>query len=239
MALEEFRKTFGKVLMELIGTAVLLITIQMASISSPFAAVAIGLVLGVMVYCGKPISGGHFNPAVSLSIFLRGALSVKDLLLYWLFQLGGAFCGALLGALMSGQSVLPVPNPHAHVIQAYLTELVFTALLCFVVLATCTNSTTDGNSFYGAAIGLILFIGITCGGPISGGVFNPAVAISLTVLKGLAHPVYMLWIVLFQLVGGVAGAMMFYLVAPDEFGHFGEEAHRVIGEAASLLPHRS
>lgn len=236
MALDEFRKSFGKVLMELIGTAVLVLTIQMTAAGNIYGPIAVGLVLAIVVYCGKPLSGGHYNPAVSFSILLRGSLSIPDLVLYWVFQLIGAFCGGLLGKLMSGQSVAPVPGAEYHALQAYLCEFVFTALLCFVVLATCTNSSVDGNSYYGAAIGLTVFVGIVAAGPISGGVFNPAVAIALGILAG--HIWYMIWIVVFQMLGGLAGACLFYLVAPDVFGRFAEEAHRVIGEATNLLPQR-
>lgn len=239
MALEQFRLRFGKVLMELIGTAALVMTIQLSvGAGSPMAPIAIGIVLVASIYAGGPISGGHYNPAVSLSMFLRGALTFDNLILYWMFQIGGGLCGALLGGLIGGKAVVVAKGPDFYLLQAFLAELVITALLCLTVLATVTNSKTDGNAYYGVAIASVILVGIVTCAPISGAAFNPAVAFSLAIVHGISKIAYMLWIVLAQAAGGVAGAALFYLVAPDEFAHFNEEATRMVGEATSLLPHR-
>lgn len=81
-----------------------------------------------------------------------------------------------------------------------------------------------------------MFVGAVAVGPISGGAFNPAVALGLGLVKHFWKIGYLLWVVLANLLGGIAGAACFYIVAPDEFAHFGEEAHGLMGEARSLLP---
>lgn len=245
MALEEFRLRFGKVLMELVGTACLVMTIQLTvGAGNEFAPFAIGVVLMIAVYMGGPISGGHYNPAVSLACFIRGALTFDNLLLYWIFQVIGGLCGALLGGLIGGKAVAISRGADYYLLQAFLAELVFTALLCLTVLATATNSKVEGNSYYGAAIGSVVMVGAFSVAPISGAAFNPAVAFSLSLIHGINKVAYMLWIVLAQAAGAVAGAFLFYLVAPDEFSHFGDEVHQFVGgvvdeASARLLPSRT
>lgn len=89
------------------------------------------------------------------------------------------------------------------------------------------------------AIGFVIFVGVVAAGKISGGAFNPAVALGLNIVKYVWKIGYALWVVLADLCGGLAGAALFYLAAPDEFAHFGEEAHDLVGEARSLLPSRT
>lgn len=228
MALEDFRSRFGKLIMELIGTCVLVLTIQLTFSTYPLA---VGLVFAALVYAGYPISGAHYNPSVSLALFLRAVISWDSLLFYWLFQVIGAFLGALLGALIGGTAAVPARGAEYYLLQAFLAELVFTALLAFVVLATLTNSNIEKNSYYGLAIGIVIMVGMAAVGHISGSVFNPAVALALSLVHGISKIAYMLWIILAQALGGVAGAALYYLVAPEEFEHFNEEASNLLRQA--------
>ena len=72
--MNDFRGKFGKATMELVGTFILVFSIQLAVSCSAgkMAPVSIGLALMAAVYAGGPISGAHYNPAVSLAVFLRG-----------------------------------------------------------------------------------------------------------------------------------------------------------------------
>lgn len=150
MALQEFRLRFGKFMMEFIGTLLFVLTIQIAvSGAISAAAFAIGLSLVVLVYVGGPISGGHYNPAISLCIFARGKMSMKEMLMYWLFQVCGAIVGALLGGVIVGKFVTLSLGDGYFLLQAFLAELCFTAFLCFTVLGVATNSKVDGNMYYG------------------------------------------------------------------------------------------
>lgn len=95
------------------------------------------------------------------------------------------------------------------------------------------------------AIGLVVFAGASSVDRISGAAFNPAVALGLGIVKHFWKLGYEGWLVFSQMVGAIAGAAAFYIVAPDEFEHFGEEAHGLmdaarsrVDEAQSLLPGR-
>lgn len=225
MALEDFRIRFGKLVTEIIGTALLVTVIQL-SVGS--AAVTTGLVMVALVYAGAPISGAHYNPAVSLAFFLRGSISWNGLVLYWLFQMIGAFAGALLGALIGSRISVPTRGSDYYLLQAFLAELLFTALLAYTYLATRTNSKVEDNQYYGLAIGLVILVGNYCVAHISGAVFNPAVAVSLSIVHGFTKIAYMFWILLAEFAGGIAGALLFYIVAPDEFAQLNEEAQNLL-----------
>lgn len=234
MTLESFRARFGKAFMELIGTMMLVLTIQVSvglGKATNMAPVAIGVVLITLVYAGGPVSGAHYNPAISLAIFLRGKLTLHEMLVYWVFQLGGGAAGALLGGLIGGTfSGVSVGDSYS-LTQAFFAEVVFTFLLCFVVLGVATHSQAADNQYYGAAIGLVVAAGAITVGPISGGAFNPAVALGLALAQGFANLGYVLTVVGANLLGAVAAAAGFWMVAPDEFNSFGATA----GETTSLV----
>lgn len=221
--MENSRTKTGKAIMEMIGTAILLLTIQLAvgAKDSSLAPLAIGVALITIVYAGGPISGAHYNPAVSLAIMLRGKMSMHDMMIYWISQVVGGCLGALAGGTIGGvYSNIGIGDGFGTV-QALLAEVVFTFLLCFVVLAVATHSKVDGNHYYGLAIGLVVASGAIAVGPISGGAFNPAVALGLAVAKGFDNMGYVLSVMVADLSGGMAAAACFYLVAPDQFEALG------------------
>jgi aquaporin Z len=147
MALEDFRNKFGTAFAEFVGTFTLVLTIQLSVASgSASAPSAIGLVLVAVVYACGPISGAHVNPAVTWAIFLRGKIAAHDVLMYWVAQLAGGVVGALVGAIIAGSAIAPALGKDAHLLQAFLAELVFVAILCFVVLAVATSSAAENNS---------------------------------------------------------------------------------------------
>merc|ERR1740139_1202876 len=91
--------------MELIATTILLCTIQVSVGSgASMAPLAIGAVLITIVYAGGPISGAHYNPAVSLAVTLRGKMSYREMLIYWLSQIIGGVAGAFIGGFINGGS---------------------------------------------------------------------------------------------------------------------------------------
>ena len=188
--------TRSKGVMELIGTAALVCTIQLTTAgggTTDWAPLAIGGILMVMVYAGGPISGAHYNPAVSLAVRLRGSMTVPDMGVYWACQLVGGGLGAMLGGVLNGGTFgMVTVGDGVSSSRAWLAEVVFTFLLCFVVLSVATNTTVSDNHYYGAAIGFVVTCGAIAVGPISGGAFNPAVALGLWMAKGipLSHLVY-------------------------------------------------
>ncbi len=168
-----------KYLVEFIGTFFLVFTIGMAVRSgAPLAPLAIGAALMVMVFAGGHVSGGHFNPAVTLAVFIRGKCAARDVVPYWLAQLGAGLVAALLVTfLFNGK---PAGGPALHgTVPSVIVEFLFTFALAWVVLNTATHKSTAGNSFYGVAIGMTVMTGAVAVGGVSGGAFNPAVGLGV------------------------------------------------------------
>ena len=207
-------------LTEVIGTFFLVLTIGLTAIGGvAMAPLAIGSALMVMVYMGGHISGGHYNPAVSLAVMMRGKLDSKELLPYWVSQIVGAFLAAAVVYAISGQTFAPAPGADATTMGALLIEFLFTFALCLVVLNTATASGTEGNSFYGLAIGFTVMVGAFSGGGISGGAFNPAVGIGPIVMNAIAGggSFSNLWLYLVgPLLGGAVAAMVFKIQNPGD-----------------------
>ena len=174
-----------KCLVEFIGTFFLVFTVVSAVLVNNPAVIAplsIGFVLMVMVYAGGHISGGHYNPAVSFAAAIRGALEWKQLVPYWLAQFLGAACAAYLIAPFAELPL--VAGCPFSLTQLIIGEFLFTFALCYVVLHVATSKKTEGNSYYGLAIGSTVLVGaFAVGGILCYGAFNPAVAVGLGVIK--------------------------------------------------------
>lgn len=191
-----------KLLTEFIGTFFLVLTIGLTVTSgSQFAPIAIGTSLMIMVYMGGHVSGGHYNPAVSLAALMRGALPSKDFIPYVVSQAAGAIVAALMVNVITGQTFAPAPAATASTLGALLIEILYTFALALVVLNTATSKKTEGNSYYGLAIGMTVMAAAFAGGGISGGAFNPAVGLGPTIVNVI-------------LGGGSWAALWLYLVGP-------------------------
>lgn len=198
-----------KYIYELIGTFFLVLTVGLTALNPGSALIApwaIAAVLAAMIYAGGHISGGHYNPAVSLSVYLRGKLSLKEFFFYALVQFLGALLAAFLTLSLRGISSVAVfeIDPTA----AFAVEFLFTFALCFVVLNVATVKETKGNSFFGLAIGLIVLVGAYAVGPLSGAVFNPAVALGLSALGTVTFSSLGLYFVA-NFLGGLVAALLF------------------------------
>lgn len=191
-----------KYVTEFIGTLFLVLTIGLSVIGqSAMAPLAIGLSLMIMVYMGGHVSGGHYNPAVSLAAALRGKLPSSDVVPYMVSQVLGAIVAAVIVYVITGQTFAPAPGATASPVAILLVEVLYTFALALVVLNTATHPKTKGNSFYGLAIGMTVATGAFAGGAISGGAFNPAVGIGPTLVNAL-------------LSGGSFASLWYYLVGP-------------------------
>lgn len=204
----------NKYLVELIGTFFLVLTVGCTVIApgaGSFAPLAIGASLMVMIFAGGHISGGHYNPAVTIGVWLRGKCETKDVLPYWAAQFIGAALAALVVRFFKGVPTSPAAD--LPVVPALLAEFLFTFALVYVVLNVATAKGTAENSFYGLAIGMTVTTGAFAVGSISGAAFNPAVALGVT-LMGISAwsviPVY--WVS--QLLAGAAAAVVFKVVDP-------------------------
>lgn len=205
-----------KYLTEFIGTFFFVLVICASVLTAqPLAALAIGSALMVMIYAGGHISGGHYNPAVSLAAFIRGRLDTKDLLPYWASQLLGAALAAGVAVFVVGHKGHTGAIANDMIVKALLVEFLFTFALAYVVLNVATSKDNDGNSFYGLAIGFIVLCGAISLGAISGGAFNPAVALGVT-LAGLSSW-SSIWIFLVaNLLGGAAAGYAFKALNPTD-----------------------
>jgi aquaporin Z len=193
-----------KYLVEFIGTFFLVFTVGCTVISpgaGPLAPIAIGASLMVMVFAGGHISGGHYNPAVTLAVWLRGKCDTRDVVPYWVAQMAAALAAALI-VLKIKMPGAAQPLAMAGWKPAFVAEFLFTFALCWVVLNVATSKGTAGNSFYGLAIGMTVMTGAFAVGGVSGGAFNPAVATGITVMG------QSLWINYWVLLAGeAAGAL--------------------------------
>jgi aquaporin Z len=205
----------NKYIAEFIGTFFLVLTIGCTGIGAGagvIAPLAIGAALMVMVFAGGHISGGHYNPAVTLGVLIRGKVNGSDVVPYMVAQLLGAAIAAVAVTkfLRAGVAVTPIAP---KIGPALLAEFLFTFALVYVVLNAATAEGTSGNSFYGLAIGMTVMTGAFAVGDISGGAFNPAVALGISIL-GLSSWSN-IWIYLAANFGAaVVAAVVFNLINP-------------------------
>ncbi|MCC6884683.1 MAG: aquaporin [Verrucomicrobiales bacterium] len=200
-----------KYLVEFIGTFFLVFSVCFAAVMQNHAMAAFGIAatLMVMIYSGGHISGGHYNPAVSLAAMLRGKLSSKDFPFYVVAQILGGVVAAFLSKYLAGESKIEAFEPEG--ITPMVGEFLFTFALAWVVLNVATAKGTAGNSFYGLAIGSTVLAGAIAVGKFSLGVFNPAVAFGLVVMGKLAVGAIVKYLAV-QLAGGAVAGLAFNFI---------------------------
>lgn len=187
---------------EAIGTFFLVFAIGMTAVLGPNAnALAIGSTLMVMVYMGGHVSGAHYNPAVTLGVWMRGALDKADVIPYMASQVLGAWLAAGSVFLITGRTFAPAPGDAFGLGPVLLSEFLVTFALVLVILHVATAKSTEGNSYYGLAIGFTVMSGAYMVGPVSGGAFNPAVGIGPIIVDSVSG-------------GGSLGDLWYYLVGP-------------------------
>jgi aquaporin Z len=200
---------------EFVGMFLFMFTVGMATNTAgagALAPLAIGSALMVMVFAGGHVSGGHFNPAVSTAVFLRGRMASNEFVPYVVTQCVAAMIAGLLVRYVGGSEAA---TPVASAGKMLIAEFLFTFALAWVVLHVATARGTDGNSFYGLAIGFTVLTGAFAVGGISGGAFNPAIALGAMV-TGLFEW-GKIWIYLLaDLLGAAAAAYTFVYVLPAE-----------------------
>ncbi len=206
-------ETFRKCIVEFIGTFFLMLTIGLGVLisgESTIAPIAIGVILMVMVYAGGYISGGHYNPAVSLAATIRGALGVKDCILYMITQFLAAYLASLLVIGFAGGRATLIACPFS-VWKLAVAEFLFTFALCYVVLTTATSNVSK-NSYYGVAIGGTVLVGaFAVGGVLCYGAFNPAVVIGLMSMHVACVSTAMITLGV-TLAAGLVAALVYKLV---------------------------
>jgi aquaporin Z len=228
-----------KYAVEAVGTFFLVFTVG-ATVGgrSSLAPLAIGAVLMVMVYAGGHLSGGHYNPAVTLAVLVRGRIGLRDAAVYWVVQLGASVLAAVVvravvdpaqiaatatrlgrpsvaasNAISLARLTMTLSGP--TLVAAFVAELLFTFALCYVVLNVTTSKHHPDNSFYGLAIGFTVLAGAVAVGAIPGDAFNPAVTLGAAVMHRFAWPT--LWVYLVaEIIAGAAAGVTFLALNPDD-----------------------
>ncbi len=202
-----------KLAVEFIGMFIFVFTVGMATESANksgavLAPLAIGSLLMVIVFAGGHVSGGHYNPAVSTAVFIRGKIKANEYVAYMVTQFVAAALAALLVNAVGGKQTAGVT---ASAGKMLVVEFLFIFALAYVVLNVATAKGTEGNSFYGLAIGFVVVVGAISVGWISGAAFNPAIALGATILGAFKWS--NIWIYLLaDFLGGAAGAGAFLYI---------------------------
>jgi len=211
-----------KYCVEFLGTFFLVLTVACCVLQpeiGAFTPLAVGAVLTTMVYAGGHVSGAHYNPAVSLAVWVRGKLPSRDLGPYIVAQVVGAAAavGLALGVLdLRPPADAPAADAAGSVAPAALVaEFLFTFALAWVVLNVATAPATAGNSYFGLAIGITVMAGAIAVGGISGAHFNPAVSIGDALVNGVVWMKIGLY-VLVQLAAGLAAGALFRAIVSDQ-----------------------
>jgi glycerol uptake facilitator-like aquaporin len=204
----------NKYLTELIGTFFLVLSVGMTN--NPFA---VGTMLMVMIYMGAHVSGAHYNPSVTLAMYLRKKILPKDTVMYILFQFIGAIFAALIYYLIMNRTFAVAPGLGVPVWKAILVEVIFTLALVLVIMNVAATAKTAGNGYFGIAIGFTVVASAFAAGPISGGAFNMAVGVGPllvdTIFGGSSIGNVLIYIV-GPLLGGLLAVPVYYLMNPEE-----------------------
>ncbi len=209
----------NKYITEFIGTFFLVTVVGLTAVTglvpAGFAPIAIGSVLMVMIYAGGHISGGHYNPAVTLAVLMRGKISMGDAVPYWISQFAAGVAAWAVVSLVFGGGAATASDGVADTTKALFAEILGTFALAYVVLNVATAKGTAGNSNYGLAIGFTVLCCAYAFGSFSGGAFNPAVAVGVTLMKGMAWA--NIWVYLLGCFGGAAlAALVFNINNPGD-----------------------
>lgn len=207
-----------RVTTEFVGTFFLVLTVTCTVRGgASLAPLAIGAVLTALVFAGGHVSGAHYNPAVTLAVLLRGGIAAREVPGYVTAQLLAALGAGSLGRfLVPTATGAPLSLTGNRLVAALVAEALLTAALAYVVLNVATSSDHSGNHFYGLGIGFTVLAGAVAVGPVSGGAFNPAVAVGICT-AGLV-PWSLVWVYLVaDLLGAAAAAGVFRVLNPHEW----------------------
>jgi len=222
----------AKLIAEFTGTFLLIFTIgcNVLSKTAVWAGVSIACVLMVAIFAFGGISGANFNPAVSVALGINGNMEWKDVGIYSGVQLlGGITAGfAYFGLFGSAFNLAPAKGFNA--VSAGACEVLYTFMLCFVVLNVAAVKKGCQN-WFGLAIGFVIVAGAYGAGAVSGGCFNPAVAFGIDVSSAHLGIGWCLAYTVFELVGAAMAAGLFKVVRPN--GGEADEEYPLTAKLAS------
>jgi len=217
---------YSKYIAEFVGTFLLVFTVgcNVVKGNATWAVTSIACVLMVAIYALGGVSGANFNPAVSLSLAVSGKLDWVTALVYMILQIMGGVAAGFSYSLFLGTAFNLGPQPGYTWVSASVAEVVYTFMLCFVVLnvACSTESGNCPNQFYGLAIGFVIIAGGYGAGAVSGGAFNPAVAIGIDSSSVMGEKFSFFGMcgiyIAFQFTGAILASIMHRIVRPKDYG---------------------
>lgn len=219
---------------EFVGTFFLVLTVGFNVLhSTALAPISIGSILMAMIFATGKVSGGHFNPAVTLGVLLsgRGKIDGGNAVIYVIVQLIGGFMGALVYLAVLGASFSLGPGAGHGFGAVIIAEMLFTAALVFVVLCVATTAQDDGNWYYGLAIGFTVMAAAFAIGPISGCSLNPAVTFGVMFSHFIHTGQLRISIIVIYTVASLLGSLLavgaFYIVREAEFTYSAQQMKRV------------
>jgi len=207
---------------EFVGTFMLVFTIGCNVLSGQpvWGGVSIACVLTVMIYALGKSSGANFNPAVSFALGIAKKLEWQDVVTYSVTQIVAGILAGFCYLGTFGDSFNLEPTKGHTMIQAGLAELLYTFMLCFVVLnVACSNKHAGVEQFYGIAIGFVIVAGAYSGGSVSMGCFNPAVAFGIDVSSAHLGVHYCFVYTVFELIGAALAAGAFMVCRGEQEEH--------------------
>ena len=202
-----------KVLVECLGTFFFVMTFAMT-----FHPFVVASMLMAWIYIGRYISGGHYNPLITLAATMRGDLGREHLAWYIGAQIVGSVFAFAAAAFLHGHGMMPVPGSHATMWQAGFMEVLLAFVFVLVWLVATSEKKFHVGHVYGFVIAFTFPALAEIGGSISGGLFNPAIALGAA-LCGLVTGLHVVWLhigmyIVCALVGG--------LVATHAYNYFTE-----------------
>jgi len=209
----------AKYIAEFVGTFMLVLTVgcNVLTGSPVWAVTSIACTLMVSIYALGGVSGANFNPAVSLALGIAKKLEWKDVGIYMGCQIAGGITAGLVYGLTLWNVFNLQPSAGFAWWQAGLAEFLYTFMLCFVVLnVACSKMHAGKNQFYGLAIGFVVVAGGYGAGHISGGCFNPAVAIGIDVSSAGLGFGWCIPYTIFEFIGAAVAAVLFQVCRPEE-----------------------
>jgi aquaporin Z len=220
--------TFWLVL-AVLGTAMLAAGVPNVGVGWIGVSLAAGLAVLTMAYAVGGISGGHFNPAVTLGLAVAGRFEWKDVIGYWIAQIVGAAVAALVVYIVASSVAGFTPggfgaNGYAEhspvgvsMLGGLIAEIVLTGMFLIVILGATSTAAPAG--FAPLAIGLCLTVVHLIGIPITNASVNPARSIASAIFASADSGAWVqIWLfIVGPLVGGALGAVVWrYLLSPGE-----------------------
>mmetsp|Transcript_377 Transcript_377/g.1003 ORF Transcript_377/g.1003 Transcript_377/m.1003 type:complete len:454 (-) Transcript_377:134-1495(-) len=226
---------FARYAAEFFGTFILVFTIgcDIHTKAGEFAGISIGCVLMVMIYALGKSSGGNFNPAVSVALGICQKMEWLEVAIYVSVQVSAGLLGAICYCYFFMKTISLEPAGGHNWKEAAIAEMVYTFMLCFVVLNTAASKVHGGkNQFYGLAIGLVVMAGAYAAGPISMGCFNPAVAFGIDVSSAYYGIWYSVLYTIFELAGAAMAAGLYMVCRPKDMqiSNIPEIASKLVSE---------